>query len=135
MFYCSISQKGITSSGRRFITVGLSGVFITLSGGFFITLSGTYYSSGRLLHYRLKGPTSLYLLPLQERSSPRGLRGIWVCLSPVINLIPIHGCVLFFPLNCFTSSNCCFLSGVHAQPLTVFLFFQQFSFRASAALV
>ena len=49
-FYYSISQKVITLSGRRFITV--SGGFITLSG-FFITLSGTYYSIGRLLHYRL----------------------------------------------------------------------------------
>ena len=62
-FYYSISQKVITLSGRRFITV--SGGFITLSGSyyiigqllhyraFFITLSGTYYSIGRLLHYRL----------------------------------------------------------------------------------
>ena len=56
-FYYSISQKVITLSGRRFITV--SGGFITLSvsyyiiGRFFITLSGTYYCIGRLLHYRL----------------------------------------------------------------------------------
>ena len=42
-FYYSISQKVITLSGRRFITV---------SGGC-ITLSGSYYSIGRLLHYRL----------------------------------------------------------------------------------
>ena len=55
-FYYSISQKVITLSGRRFITV--SGVLlhyravITLSGVFF-TLSGSYYSIGRLLHYRL----------------------------------------------------------------------------------
>ena len=41
-FYYSISQKVITLSGRRFITV---------SGGF-ITLSGSYYSIGQLLHYR-----------------------------------------------------------------------------------
>ena len=55
-FYYSISQKVITLSGRRFITV--SGGFITLSGGFitvsgvFITLSGSYYSIGQLLQYR-----------------------------------------------------------------------------------
>ena len=55
-FYYSISQKVITLSGRRFITV--SGGFITLSGGL-ITLSGSYYSIGRfyyiigqLLQYR-----------------------------------------------------------------------------------
>ena len=54
-FYYSISQNVITLSGRRCITV--SGVVlhyravITLSG-VFITLSGTYYSIGRLLHYR-----------------------------------------------------------------------------------
>ena len=51
-FYYSISQKVITLSGRRFITV--SGGFITLSGGF-ITLSGSYYIIGRfLLHYRAR---------------------------------------------------------------------------------
>ena len=34
---------------------------ITLSGVFFITLSGTYYSIGRLLHYRLVQPVFLPL--------------------------------------------------------------------------
>ena len=74
IFYYSISQKVITLSGRRFITVSgvllhyraivtLSFFFITLSGtyysrAFFITLSGTYYSIGRLLHYRLVQHTS-----------------------------------------------------------------------------
>ena len=44
-FYYSISQKVITLSSRRFITV---------SGGF-ITLSGSYYIIGRfLLHYRAR---------------------------------------------------------------------------------
>ena len=56
-FYYSISQKVITLSGRRFITV--SGGFITLSGSYYSIgrflsiLSGSYYSIGRLLHYRL----------------------------------------------------------------------------------
>ena len=62
-FYYSISQKVITLSGMRFITV--SGVllhyraFYYIIGqllhyrAFFITLSGSYYSIGRLLHYRL----------------------------------------------------------------------------------
>ena len=69
-FYYSISQKVITLSGRRFITVSgvllhyravitVSGVFYYIIGqllqyrAFFITLSGSYYSIGRLLHYRL----------------------------------------------------------------------------------
>ena len=49
-FYYSISQKVITLSGRRFITV--SGVLLHYRA-FFITLSGSYYGIGRLLHYRL----------------------------------------------------------------------------------
>ena len=55
-FYYSISQKVITLSGRRFVTV--SGVFITLSGSYYIiwrfllhyrariTVSGVYYIIG-----------------------------------------------------------------------------------------
>ena len=44
-FYYSISQKVITLSGRRFITVS----------GIFITLSGSYYIIGHfLLHYRAR---------------------------------------------------------------------------------
>ena len=48
VFY-SISQKVITLSGRRFITV--SGVLLHLSGSY--TLSGVfYYIIGQLLQYR-----------------------------------------------------------------------------------
>ena len=55
-FYYSISQKVITLSGRRFITV--SGVLLHYRA--VITLSGVfYYIIGRLLHYRLVQP-SLY---------------------------------------------------------------------------
>ena len=64
-FYYSISQKVITLSGRRFITV--SGVLFHYRPNighllhyraFFMSLSGTYYSVGRLLHYRLVQPVS-----------------------------------------------------------------------------
>ena len=48
-FYYSISQKAITLSGRRFITV--SGVFITLSGSYYI-IGRFYYIIGHVLQYR-----------------------------------------------------------------------------------
>ena len=48
-FYYSISQKVITLSGRRFITV--SGVFITLSGSYY-SIGRFYYIIGQLLQYR-----------------------------------------------------------------------------------
>ena len=48
-FYYSISQKVITLSGRRFITV--SGVFITLSGTYYI-IGCFYYIIGHVLQYR-----------------------------------------------------------------------------------
>ena len=48
-FYYSISQKVITLSGRRFITV--SGSFITLSGSYY-SIGRFYYIIGQLLQYR-----------------------------------------------------------------------------------
>ena len=48
-FYYSISQKVITLSGRRFITV--SGGFITLSGSYY-SIGHFYYIIGQLLQYR-----------------------------------------------------------------------------------
>ena len=48
-FYYSISQKVITLSGRRFITV--SGGFITLSGSYY-SIGRFYYIIGQLLQYR-----------------------------------------------------------------------------------
>ena len=48
-FYYSISQKVITLSGRRFIT--LSGGFITLSGSYY-SIGHFYYIIGQLLQYR-----------------------------------------------------------------------------------
>ena len=48
-FYHSISQKVITLSGRRFITV--SGGFITLSGSYY-SIGRFYYIIGQLLQYR-----------------------------------------------------------------------------------
>ena len=47
--YYSISQKVITLSGRRFITV--SGGFITLSGSYY-SIGRFYYIIGQLLQYR-----------------------------------------------------------------------------------
>ena len=47
-FYYSISQKVITLSGRRFITV--SGGFITLSGSYY-SIGRFYYIIGQLLQY------------------------------------------------------------------------------------
>ena len=47
-FYYSISQKVITLSGRRFITV--SGGFITLSGSYY-SIGRLYYIIGQLLQY------------------------------------------------------------------------------------
>ena len=48
-FYYSISQKVVTLSGRRFITV--SGGFITLSGSYY-SIGRFYYIIGQLLQYR-----------------------------------------------------------------------------------
>ena len=48
-FYYSISQKVITLSGTRFITV--SGGFITLSGSYY-SIGCFYYIIGQLLQYR-----------------------------------------------------------------------------------
>ena len=48
-FYYSISQKVITLSGRRFITV--SGGFITLSGSYY-SIGRFHYIIGQLLQYR-----------------------------------------------------------------------------------
>ena len=48
-FYYSISQKVITLSGRRFITV--SGGFITLSGSYY-SIGRFYYIIGQLLQYQ-----------------------------------------------------------------------------------
>ena len=48
-FYYSTSQKVITLSGRRFITV--SGGFITLSGSYY-SIGRFYYIIGQLLQYR-----------------------------------------------------------------------------------
>ena len=48
-FYYSISQKVITLSGRRFITV--LGGFITLSGSYY-SIGRFYYIIGQLLQYR-----------------------------------------------------------------------------------
>ena len=76
-FYYSISQKVITLSGRRFITI--SGVFITLSV-FFITLSGTYYSIGRLLDYRLVGLQGV----LVKTNVMRGAESHSIVIKPTI---------------------------------------------------
>ena len=61
-FYYSISQKVITLSGRRFITV--SGSFITLSGSYY-SIGHFYYVIGQLLQYRafitLSVGTGLYI--------------------------------------------------------------------------
>ena len=58
-FYYSISQKVITLSGRRFITV--SGILLHYRA-FFITLSGSYYSIGRLNYYIIGWYRSHWLL-------------------------------------------------------------------------
>ena len=77
-FYYSISQKVITLSGRRFITV--SGGFITLSGSYY-SIGRFYYIIGQLLQYRafitlsvgtsVLGPI-LFLLYVNDVNQPVG---------------------------------------------------------------
>ena len=61
-FYYSISQKVITLSGRRFITV--SGGFITLSGSYY-SIGRFYYIIGQLLQYRAFITLSVGTSPLK----------------------------------------------------------------------
>ena len=62
-FYYSISQKVITLSGRRFITV--SGGFITLSGSYY-SIGRFYYIIGQLLQYRAFITLSVGTPPLND---------------------------------------------------------------------
>ena len=74
-FYYSISQKVITLSGRRFITV--SGGFITLSGSYY-SIGRFYYIIGQLLQYRafitLSVGTGLFVSRLAPSTSASALR-------------------------------------------------------------
>ena len=72
-FYYSISQKVITLSGRRFITV--SGDFITLSGSYY-SIGRFYYIIGQLLQYRAFITLSVGTAPPEERRLKRNQKSV-----------------------------------------------------------
>ena len=90
-FYYSISQKVITLSGRRFITV--SGVLLHYRA--VITVSGVfYYIIGQLLQYRAFITLSVGTRVTSHRSAtPAHITGHWFRLH-MISGDPEYSCVI-----------------------------------------